>query len=115
MDEATRKTLATDLAFQAVDLLGTRPMTIKHVLSLDDPDSITDFDRLKQILLMAYDAGRDAQQNSPLDCVIHNAQQGDHLVTVLAPNSRAACERAELAAENANTLLLTDIHINSHL
>jgi len=50
-----------------------------------------------------------------LDCVIHNAQQGDHLVTVLAPNSRAACERAELAAENANTLLLTDIHINSHL
>lgn len=75
MDEATRKTLATDLAFQAVELLGSRPMTIKQVLSLDDPDSITDFDRLKQILLMAYDAGRAAQEDSPLPVAFRDALQ----------------------------------------
>ncbi|WP_018607165.1 hypothetical protein [Uliginosibacterium gangwonense] len=75
MDEATCKTLATDLAFQAVDLLGARPMTIKQVLSLDDPDSITDFERLKQILLMAYDAGRAVQENSPLPVAFREALQ----------------------------------------
>lgn len=75
MDEATRKTLATDLAFQAVNLLGPRPMTIKQALSLDDPDSLTDFDRLKQILLMAYDAGKAAQENSPLPVAFREALQ----------------------------------------
>ncbi|WP_018607164.1 radical SAM protein [Uliginosibacterium gangwonense] len=50
-----------------------------------------------------------------LDCVVNDKRQGDLLVTILAPNSQAACEGAELAAENANVLLLTDIHINSHL
>jgi len=75
MDDATRKTLATDLAFQAVDLLGSRPMTIKNVLSLDDPDSLADFDRLKQILLMAYDAGSAAQESSPLPVAFREALQ----------------------------------------